>query len=497
MNKIEKMKQEKHGLLVLDDILAYSSGALEDIPEDDLMRFRWYGLFHRKREGGFMLRLRVPNGVLTSKQLHGLAEAANSYGDGHVSITTRSGAQLRSIKLADIPAVLESMNALGVEVRQTGSDNVRNLMNCPLAGLQEEEAFDATSIVDEISREIIGNPAYSSLPRKFNISVTGCYEDCAHSFLNDVGLIPQTVDGSHGFRIRIGGALGKMYAEVAEDIGVWIAKDDAVKTVLALLELFNVHGNRENRNKARMLHLAADMGEDGLISQLEAVTGRKLLRIKADIRANHHHDHLGFTPQKGGEFTAAGLCVPTGKMTSAQARELARLADVYGKGEIRFTPQQNVIIPNINNTQLDQFGIESLLLELSPHPAPAIRGLVCCTGKEGCDLGIVETKTPAMKLAKKLDDNGIIPEGVRIHWSGCPNTCATTQVGDIGLRGTKARVNGELVDAVDIYVGGRIGHEAKIGELVKEKVPVPELYDVLAGMLTVAERPKITKSRIG
>lgn len=489
MNKMEKLKQEKHGLSVWDDIMRYATGSVEDIPEDDLMRFRWYGLFHRKREGGFMLRLRVPNGVLTSDRLRAIAQAATEYGDGQVTVTTRAGVQLRTIPLAAIPTVFAAMAAAGVEVRQTGSDNIRNLMNCPLAGLQEEEAFDATAIIDEISGRIIGNPAYSSLPRKFNISVTGCYQDCAHSFLNDVGLVPQIRDGRHGFRLRIGGALGKLYAEVARDTGVWIPKEEAVAAVMALLELFDAHGNRENRNKARMLHLLEELGEEGLMEKLEKRLGTKLERAAADIRADHHHDHLGFTVQKDPRYVAAGLCVPAGKMTTEQALELARLADVYGRSEVRLTPQQNVILPYIVESRLDAFKLEGLLQQLSPEPAPAIRGLVACTGKEGCDLAIVDTKTPAMELAARLDADEIIPEEIRIHWSGCPNTCATTQVGDIGLRGTKTRVNGVLVDAVDIFTGGRIGHESAIGELVMEKVPVADLYEVLKGMFTVKGKP--------
>lgn len=484
MNKMEKLKHEKHGLLVLEDLERYASGAVEDIPEDDLMRFRWYGLFHRKREGGFMLRMRVPNGVLSADQLRMLGTAADRYGDGSVTITTRSGAQLRKIGLADIPALFRELDAAGIEVRQTGSDNVRNLMNCPLAGLQEDEAFDATAIIDEISSRIIGSRTYSSLPRKFNISVTGCYEDCAHSFLNDVGLIPHVLDGREGFRIRVGGALGKAYAETALDLGVWIPKEDAVETVMAFLDVFHEHGSRENRNKARMLHLLEENGgTEGLLALLEAKLGTGLRRSGEEFRKGHHHDHLGFTPQKDPRYVAAGLHVPVGKMSGAQARELARLAEEYGRGEIRFTPQQNVILPCVEVSRVEELRTEPLLAELSPEPAPAMRGLVVCTGKEGCDLAVVDTKTPALALARRLDEAEVLPEGFRIHWSGCPNSCATTQVGDIGLRGTKTRVNGVLVDAVDIFAGGRIGHEARIGELVMEKVPVADLFDVLSGML--------------
>ncbi|WP_047153048.1 hypothetical protein [Aneurinibacillus tyrosinisolvens] len=489
MNKIERMKQEKEGLSILPDIYMYAKGAIENVPEEDIARMRWYGLFYRKREGGFMLRVRVPSGKLACHQAEKLADIAERYGDGIVTITTRMGAQIRKLALHDLPEVLEALRDSGLDSRQTGLDNVRNLMNCPVAGIQEHEAFDASEILNELSKRIVGNPIYANLPRKFNISVTGCYEDCGHSRLNDIGLIPQVIplkEGvKEGFRIRLGGAIGKLYASVAKDLGVWVPKEKAVECVMVILDLFREHGTRENRNKARMLHLIEHWGTERLLGEINTRLDQPLTSVVYEVKEIKHHDHIGIHPQKQKGYFYAGLCVPNGKMTSNQCRELARLANKYGRDEIRFTAQQNAVIPHIPEINLRKFQLEPLLSDLPYNPTPLHRGLVTCTGKEGCDLAIVDTKTPAIKLLDELEERLVIRrEELRIHWSGCPNSCAVIQTGDIGLRGTKTRVDGELVDAVDIFYGGHIGHDARIGTLLKEKVPVRELADTLADLLT-------------
>jgi len=489
MNKIEKMKERKGGLAVLPDIYKYAKGTVEEIPEDDLVRMRWYGLFYRKRQGGFMLRIRIPSGKLSAEQASKLADLAQQFGNDTVTITTRMGVQLRKIELADIPTVLEAIRDYGLELRQTGLDNVRNLMNCPVSGLQEHEAFDASPIIQEISDRIIGSPLYSNLPRKFNISVTGCFEDCGHSRLNDVGLVPQIIpleEGvKEGFRIRLGGAIGKLYANIGEDLGVWVPKELAVDCVMAILDIFREHGNRNNRNKARMFHLLEEFGSRELITQINERLGQRLPFVVAETEEAKHRDHIGIHPQKQKGYYYAGLSVPNGKMSSEQCRELARLAKVYGQGEIHLTAQQNAIIHSISEIRIKQFQQEELLRDFSFHPSPLIRGLVTCTGKEGCDLAIVDTKTPSLKLVKELEERLVIRrDDLRIHWSGCSNSCAIIQSGDIGLRGTKTRYNGVLVDAVDIFYGGSIGHHAKIGQLIMEKVPVSLLADTLVEILT-------------
>lgn len=489
MNKMEKSKKEKDGLLVLPDIYRYAKGTIADIPDDDLVRMRWYGFFYRKKEVGFMLRVRVPSGKLNSRQAELLSDLADRYGDGGVAITTRMGVQIRKISLADVPAVWEALRAGELDSRQTGFDNVRNFMNCPVAGLQEDEAFDASEVVRELSKRMIGNLEYTNLPRKFNISVTGCHEDCGHSRISDIGLIPQVISfqGGYkeGFRVRLGGAIGRFYARVAEDLGVWVSKEQAVECVLAIVELYRDHGSRENRMKARLLHLLEEWGMERMLEEINQRLAQPLDQLVPEVKEAKHHDHIGIYPQKQKGYFYAGLSIPNGKMTADQFRELARLANQYGQGDIRLTAQQNAVIPYISEICLKLFKQESLLNDFSYDPTPLLRGLITCTGKEGCDLAVVATKTPAKKLIDELEKRLVIRrEELRIHWSGCPSSCAIIQTGDIGLRGAEAEENGELVDAVDIFYGGSIGHHARIGTLIREKVPVRDLADTLVDILT-------------
>ncbi|QOY35147.1 hypothetical protein AWH56_020965 [Anaerobacillus isosaccharinicus] len=489
MNRMEKLKSEKEGLAVLSDIYVYAKRTIAEIPDDDLFRMRWYGFFYRKSQSSFMVRIRVPSGKLTSKQAEQVAYLAERYGDGTVAITTRMGLQIRKISLEHIPTVWETLQEIGLDTRQTGFDNIRNYMNCPVAGLQENEAFDASDVITELTRKTLGNPAYTNLPRKFNISVTGCHEDCGHSRISDIGLIPQVIyaenEFKEGFRVRLGGALGRFYAAAAEDLGVWLPKEQAVEFVLTVLELFRDHGKRTNRKMARLHHLKEELGLDQIREELNLRLSLPLIKMGVPLSKANHHDHIGIYRQKQKGFVYVGLTVPTGKMMAHQFRELARLATHYGKEDLRLTAQQNVIIPHILEQSLESFKKENLLKDFSYQPSVLLRGLVACTGKEGCDLALVTTKSAALNLVNELENQLKINRNeLRIHWSGCANSCAIIQTGDIGLHGTDLEVNGKYVEAVNIYYGGEIGPNAKIGTLIREKVLVSDLTDTLIEILT-------------
>lgn len=488
MNRMEKMKKEKDGLAALSDIYFYANKTIDEIPEADLFRMRWYGFFYRKRQGSFMVRIRTASGKISTVQANVVASLASRFGDGTVAITTRMGLQIRGIPLCHITTIWEELQAIGLDSRQTGFDNIRNYMTCPVAGLQQEEAFDACEIITELSKETIGNSQYSDLPRKFNISVTGCHEDCGHSKISDIGLTPQIIvsdgESKHGFRAQIGGAFGRFYTATAIDLGIWLPKQQAIEFVLTVLDLFRDLGTRNDRTKARLHHLIEELGAERFLEKINERLTSPLLKIEPDITTGVHHDHIGIYPQKQKGYVYAGLTIPTGKMNAEQFDELARLANFYGKGEIRLTAQQNAIIPFIHEDQLKQFQQESLVNIFSYQPSVLVRGLVACTGKEGCDLALVATKTPALNLIHELENKlQIEREEFRIHWSGCPNSCAIVQTGDIGLHGVESEVNGEKIDAVNIYYGGKIGTDAKIGTLIREKVPVTELTNTLIEIL--------------
>ena len=206
---IEAIKRAKDGLDVLEDIYRYASEGFEAIPDDDFERLKWYGLFRRKQTPGyFMMRLRMPNGILSAAQMAGIGWIANEFGRGSVDITTRQNLQLRWIRIEDVPAIFARLEALGIRHLQPGMDNIRNVTGCPAAGLDPDEVIDASGLALAIQESIIGRKDYSNLPRKFNISISGCRHDCALSQTHDLGLTPATRDGAVGFNVRVGGAMG-------------------------------------------------------------------------------------------------------------------------------------------------------------------------------------------------------------------------------------------------------------------------------------------------
>ncbi len=202
MNKIEAIKAERDGLTVREMLGHYAQAGWESIPEDDIQRLKWYGLFLRNPTPGFfMLRVRMPGGQTTSAQLRALADIALAYGNGVVDVTTRQQVQLRHLTIAHVPAVFAKLEEAGLTSMQTGMDSVRNVMTCPVAGLNPNELLDGTEIVRAINREVLGNPAYTNLPRKCNIAVTGCTDNCLHTETQDIALVPAYHDlGQAGLR---------------------------------------------------------------------------------------------------------------------------------------------------------------------------------------------------------------------------------------------------------------------------------------------------------
>lgn len=496
MNKIEKMKAEKDGLDIIHELEKLCEMGVENALPEDIERLRWYGLFYRKRlDGHFMLRIRVPNGVLNEEQWRLVAELGEHYGRGFIDITSRQGLQLRWIGLNDIKDVLEKLERVGLSSLQTGFDNIRNIMGCPVAGLDSDELLDTTPIIREINAMIIGNREFTNLPRKFNISLSGCCEDCAHADINDIGFVPakKMINGTQttGFNLKLGGALAPTYQKLAQSANVFVLPNQIVTVTRAILELYRDHGPREKRNKARMMHLLEDWGMERFRAELQAKVDWELAIAAETVSVTRHRgDHIGIHKQKQEGYSFAGLHVPVGRLTAQQLLGCGYLAMQYGSGEIRLTAHQDLIIPHIADELLDEFKDEPLLKELSFQPQPMVRGTVSCTGRQYCDKAIIETKNFALETAIALDQKHGDSTPLNIHWSGCPNSCGQHQIADIGLQGTKAKVDGKLVDAVDIYVGGHLGADSKLGTLVAAKVPCTQVKDILASFIEELNKMK-------
>jgi ferredoxin-nitrite reductase len=498
MNKIEELKGQKDGLDVGADIPRYARLGVEAIEEGDVDRLKWWGVFLRKQTPGyFMMRLRIPNGVANAAQLRAIAAIANRVGRGLADITTRQQVQLRWIRIGDVPDILDQLLDVGLVTLQTGMDNIRNIIGCPAFGLTPNELLDASPAIRAFTAMFVGSKTYTNLPRKFNVGITGCRENCTHAETQDVALVPALksigLEEVKGFNVLVGGKNGSGGYRVASSLDVFVRPEEAAEVCGAITLVFRDHGSREARNKVRLAFLLEAWGEARFREMVEARVGRRLEKAGADQRLGQSTDHVGVFRQKQPGLNYVGLLVPVGRVTGDQLAGLAGLSEAYGSGEVRFTADQNVIIPHVPDAKVGNLTVEPLLKKLRYDPSGVLRGLVSCTGVEFCNLGVIETKTRALKIAKGLESMVPATKSVRIHWSGCPAGCGNHTVADIGLVGTKTKVDGKVVDAVDIFIGGSSGPEATQGVKMLESVPCDELPQVLEGLVRFGEFAKVRR----
>lgn len=509
-NPIETYKAATGGepLRIREDLPRLIQQGWEALSPADKELLKWVGVFFRKpTPGQFMMRLRMPNGFATSEQLRIIAELSRRLGNSVLDITTRQQVELRGFTLDSVPAIWEKLRGVNLRSLQTGMDNLRNFNGCPLAGLTPHELFDASPVVFELDRVIVGpegNAAFTNLPRKMNVTVTGCLENCTHNESQDIALVPARQGERLGFNVLVGGKMGSGGFTIASPLDVFVESSEAVEVIAELVLIFRDHGPRGPRTQCRFAFLIQEWGLPRLRHELETRLQRSLEAAGEDARGTRQTDHLGVIDQQQPGLKTVGLCVPTGRLNPAQMDELARLADTYGTGEMRFTTGQNVILINIPEAAVETLLREPLLDVFSPSPSAWFRGLVACVGTDFCNLAVIETKRHSTALSKALEERlGPSFDPLTIHWSGCPAGCGNHQAADLGLRGMKVSLGGKSVDAVAIYVGGRTGRAPRAGKLIMEMVPCDNaLPDVVVTILKhlelfkQVERDPMAKDRV-
>jgi ferredoxin-nitrite reductase len=501
LNKFEKLKAEKDGLAVGSELESFAQMGWEAMDATDRdHRLKWLGLFFRPvTPGQFMLRLRLPSGLMSSAQISLLGEVIQRYGDdGCADITTRQNLQLRGIRLEDVPEIFRRFESVGLTSIQSGMDNVRNITASPVAGIGADEYYDTRELVQTLQDRLTscgqGNPAFSNLPRKFNIAVAGCRDNSVHAEINDIAFVPAFKSdssnsssdhaGQFGFNVLIGGFFSATRVEAAVPMNVWVTPEQVVDCALAILSVFRDHGPRANRQKSRLMWLLDQWGIEKFRSAVEQECGFTLAAAAPkDAIDWDKRDHLGVYPQQQAGLNYVGLAVPVGRLTAQDMFELARLADVYGSGELRLTVEQNVIIPNVPDSRIDALLQDPVLEKFPASPSNLMRGLVSCTGKQFCSFAMVDTKNQALALMTALDAELEVPNPVRVHWTGCPNSCGQPQVADIGLMGTKVRKNGQAAEGVDLFTGGKVGKDAHLGTKTQKGIACDDLKPLLRTML--------------
>jgi ferredoxin-nitrite reductase len=501
LNKVEKIKLERHPLEVRQAIIdTYSKdlAAMDEVP-GEVERLKWVGIYPQKQGGdAFMMRVKVPGGVLRPEQARVIGRIAAEFahgpipnphfGNNFLDLTTRQDVQMHWIKMGDVPEIWRRLEEVGITTVQACGDSARNVLCCPVSGLGREEAIDAYPVAQAISRYFTGNREYANLPRKFKMSVTGCLEDCAQAEINDIGMLPARLeDGTMGFNVRVGGGLSDG-PRMASDIDVFVRPEDAVEITRGIAQVYGELGNRENRWTNRLRYLVQELGPEGFREELEKRASVELLPAGADLTKRYRGDHVGVHPQKGRDGSQThpyyvGLNVPVGRMSGEQFEEAGRLAEEYGS-EIRLATDQNLIITGVGEDRLDDLLAESLLKRYSPEPGAFERGVVACTGSEFCRFGVVETKIRALEWAREMDRRvgDLGQEAIRMHFSGCSASCAQPQIGDIGFRGETAKREDRIVEGVDIGLGGSLGKDAAFIDWVEGAKPADEVPDSLVAV---------------
>lgn len=494
LNKVEKIKLERHPLEVRDAIVdTYSKEgveALHAVP-GEMERLKWVGIYPQNQGGNnFMMRIKVPGGVLRPEQARVIGGIARDYargpypnphfGDNFLDITTRQDIQMHWIKIENVPEIWRRLEEVGMTTVQACGDSARNVLCCPVSGIDREEALDAYPVAREISGYFTGNREYANLPRKFKMSVTGCLEDCAQAEINDIGMLPARLeDGTVGFNVRVGGGLSDG-PRMASDIDVFVRPEEAVEITRAIAQLYGELGNRENRWTCRMRYLVQELGPEGFREELEKRADFELAPAGEDLTKHYRGDHVGVHAQRQDGLYYVGLNVTVGRMSGEHLEEAGRLAGEYGD-EVRLATDQNLVITGVPEKRLDDFLAEPLLERYSPDPGPFERGVVACTGSEFCRFAIVETKIRAVEWAREMDRRvgDIGQEAVRMHFSGCSASCAQPQIGDIGFRGETAKTKDGIVEGVDVGLGGSLGRDAAFIDWVEGAKPTDEIPDTL------------------
>jgi ferredoxin-nitrite reductase len=449
-NPIEKAKLLKDGTSAFVDVYEYAaklrSGTMtwEEVENSDMnTRLKYVGMLHRDKRtpGQFMMRLRVPNGIVNSDQMRFYASCVEKYGDvnGVVDITTRQNIQLRGVKIEDAPAIIDGLHARNQTSFQSALDNVRNMVGSPLAGIDDMEMIDTRELCnalnDLVSLDPVtntrGNPTWGNLPRKFNVAISGSRDDYAHTHINDIGLVPtpHAASGELGFNVVLGGYMS--IKRVAESIhsNMWISADrnSVVSLTEAILRIFRDEGGRGDRQKARLMWLVEKYGvekfRDMVVREVESY-GRDVTIRDAQPGPTDpfvRRELLGVHKQKQDGKSRVGILVPAGRLSATECRQIADLADEYSGGEIRLTVEQNVLLPNVDDDRVAALLMEDALSgdgRLKVNPGYIEGNIVSCTGAQFCGLALIETKAHAEAVAKKLEELVTVDGPVRIHWTG-------------------------------------------------------------------------------
>ncbi len=500
LNPSERLKKDDDGLNVRQRILdVYSKAGFDSIDGADLRgRFRWMGLYTQRKpgiDGGktgvlepeelddsyFMMRIRIPGGQLSLDQLRTIADISTTYGRDLADVTDRQNVQLHWIRIEDVPAIWERLAAAGLSTMEACGDTPRNILGCPVAGIDADEIIDPSEQIHAIEERFVGDPAFSNLPRKYKTSMTGCSALCTVHEINDISFVGvRNEHGEAGYDLWVGGGLSTN-PMIAQRLGVFVVPDQVGEVWAGVTTIFRDYGYRRLRNRARLKFLVSDWGAAKFREVLEKeYLGYPLPDGPAPSEpADGRRDHVGVHRQHDGRFYV-GFAPRVGRLSGTKLRKIADLAQAHGSDRVRATVEQKMVILDVAGESVETLVDELAALDLIARPSSFRRQTMACTGIEFCKLAIVETKQRASDLIDELERR--LPDfdsPLAINVNGCPNSCARFQLADIGLKGSLVtNAAGEQVGGYQVHLGGSLGISPSFGRKLRGlKITEDELAD--------------------
>jgi len=505
VTKQELWKAELHGLDAWERLVEHAEQ--NKFPnEADQFRFRYHGLFHvAPAQNSFMMRARIPAGELTSAQFTGLADLADAYGNGKAALTTRSNLQVREIQPKDLVNVVTKLSGLGLTAKGSGVDNVRNITASATAGIDLQEYLDTRPYAHALHHYLLNHRDMYDLPRKFNVAFEGGGAVDTVADTNDIGFMACRVGepGATGtslkdnarlmiasgvyFRLELCGITG--HKQFAKDTGLLVRPSEAVAISAAMLRVFIAHGDRTDRKKARLKYLVDKWGVAKFLAETQKLLAFPLCQMPLEQcesrKPSIKHGHIGVYRQRQPGLNYIGVVVPVGLLTTKQMRRLADLAQNYGSGQIRLTPWQNLLIPDVPDAYVETMKRQLVRIGLHHEASHLMGGLVACTGNQGCKWSSTDTKGQAVELGNHLTRRLSLDQPVNIHLTGCPNSCAQHYMGDIGMQGVKTQLEGVSVEGYNIVFGGGVGHDQAVAKQVFTAIPFIQVPELLERVLKV------------
>jgi sulfite reductase (ferredoxin) len=508
LNPNEEWKAREGGLAVRDRVPGYARTGFASIPAEDRSgRMRWWGLYTQRRpgiDGGrtatlapeelddefFMMRVRIDGGAVSLDQLRVLADISTRYARGVADVTDRQNVQFHWIRIEDVPAIWDALEGVGLATVEACGDTPRVIIGSPVAGIAADEIVDGSPAVREIAERYLGRPDLANLPRKFKTAISGSPHQDVLPELNDVSFVGVVhPDHGPGFDVWVGGGLSTS-PMLAQRLGAWVPLEDVAEVWYGVIRIFRDYGYRRLRNRARLKFLVADWGVQRFREVLETeYLGRRLSDGPAPPAPPARRDHVGVHRQRDGRFYV-GAAPVVGQVRGEVLPGLVAAVERAGSTRVRFTPEQKVVVLDVTAPRVADLLDDLDALGLAARASTFRRGTMACTGIEFCKLAITATKATAAHLVDELERRlSDVPElfttdapPVSIHVNGCPNSCARSQVADIGLKGIQVRdpanPTGPTVDGFQVHLGGAIGAEAGFGRKPRGlRVPAADLPD--------------------